>query len=133
MPKALEKDRYIINTTTVASTSGKMKRLFATTKQIRVRVSYALDRPFYEKKRLKIINGVVAEIIFQFENLIGLCKHCNLIQHESNICVKVGEQSLTLFHQSWLCCDPFRQPNLVLLMQISNSKGQKISRPSHSW
>ncbi|KAL6137713.1 hypothetical protein ACLB2K_063002 [Fragaria x ananassa] len=105
MPKALEKDRYIKNTASVASKYiCKDEKLFATTEQIRVRVSHALDGPFYGKKTLKIINGVVAEIIFQFENLIGLCKHCNLIQHENDICVK-----------------------------ISNSKEREPPRPSHLW
>ncbi|KAL6184648.1 hypothetical protein ACLB2K_046048 [Fragaria x ananassa] len=92
IPKALEKDRYIRNVSTIIGTYiYKDDRLFVATQQIRVRVSHALNRPFYEKKKtLKIMDGVVKEFVFQFENMIGVCKHCDLIQHEHGVCLKVG-------------------------------------------
>lgn len=109
--KALEKDRYIKNVASVACTYIlKDEKLFTATEQIRFRVSHVINHPFYLENTVKIIAGVVENISFQFENLIGVCKHCDMILHEDGICFKVREQTLTLALQRQCFWHPSRQP-----------------------
>ncbi|KAL6146657.1 hypothetical protein ACLB2K_057335 [Fragaria x ananassa] len=62
--------------------------LLNSTGEVRVRVSHALDRPFIFEKVLKLAPGIVKNIVFFYENLVGMCATCKLIFHLDGICKK---------------------------------------------
>nr|XP_011457626.1 PREDICTED: uncharacterized protein LOC105349503 [Fragaria vesca subsp. vesca] len=54
--------------------------------EVRVRVSRALDRPFIFEKVLKLAPGIVKNVLFFYENLVGMCSICKLIFHCDGVC-----------------------------------------------
>ncbi|XP_062028351.1 uncharacterized protein LOC133744227 [Rosa rugosa] len=88
IPLAFEVKETIIN---VASIAGRFlefdRRLFDTTGTIRVHVAHDITKPFFLKKTIKLAPGVIEEITFFYENLIGRCRKCNLIFHEAGTCL----------------------------------------------
>ncbi|XP_062013748.1 uncharacterized protein LOC133730088 [Rosa rugosa] len=95
IPPALEEKTIIMN---VASVAGKYldfdQRLYNNKNQIRVHVAHAISHPFFLKRTLKIIPGVVKEITFFYENLHGICKDCQLLCHEQDVCPTVDAQAM---------------------------------------
>ena len=61
-------------------------REWKATRRVRVRVEHDIDKPFLHQKTLKF-EGVIADISYFYENLVGKCKKCNLIFHLSGTCV----------------------------------------------
>ncbi|XP_024195703.1 uncharacterized protein LOC112198832 [Rosa chinensis] len=88
IPLTLEVKEMIIN---VASLTGHFleldQKLFDTSAKIQVQVAHEITKPFILKKTLKLAPGVVEEIVFFFENLIGRCRKCNLIFHANGSCL----------------------------------------------
>ncbi|XP_024172097.1 uncharacterized protein LOC112178132 [Rosa chinensis] len=87
IPPALEVKETIMNVASIVGSLEIDQKLFDITSKIRVHVAHEITRPFLLKKTLKLAPGVIEEISFFFENLIGRCHKCNLIFHENGTCL----------------------------------------------
>ncbi|KAL6141634.1 hypothetical protein ACLB2K_059922 [Fragaria x ananassa] len=60
--------------------------LLNSTGEVRIWVSRPLDQFFIFEKVLKLAPGIVKNVIFTYENLVGMCSACKLLVHNDGVC-----------------------------------------------
>ncbi|XP_062021336.1 uncharacterized protein LOC133737874 [Rosa rugosa] len=94
IPPALEVKHTIMN---IASVAGRFlewdDKLFKASGAVRVHVAHQIAKPFFLTETLKLAPGVIEEISFFFENLLGRCHDCGLIVHEHGTCQLAGKNA----------------------------------------
>ncbi|KAM5572397.1 hypothetical protein ABKV19_012454 [Rosa sericea] len=94
IPPTLEVRNTIVNTASIAGRFLEWdEKLFKATWDIRVHVAHHIAKPFFLTKTLKLAPGVIEEISFFFENLLGRCQDCSLIFHENGECQYAGKNT----------------------------------------
>ncbi|KAL6209881.1 hypothetical protein ACLB2K_020820 [Fragaria x ananassa] len=89
IPPRLETPAVIEDVSIIAGDDPHVDlNLLNSTREVRVRVSHALDIHFIFEKVLKLGPRIVKNIVFFYENLVGMCARCKLIYQLDGMCKK---------------------------------------------